>query len=227
MGKWMFGRARPEEVAWKIARGTIGTADGVPQDIVDDIKKMSLRGPKDFTAYEEGSPVHPSWPAMHSAASSGALWISTVMKLTPEQMCEVKKVDYGVSYGRTVAGVHYATDNFAGLNMGQEVVARELPGYLADRFGADPAKVAAKIKTLRFDWATFPRSKCFRGDVPCVSCEQAVPRCEPGCRSCTIIPGSCLACPRAFCVDAQLPPIGVPPITFKGFATKYNVQRQG
>merc|ERR1712038_1126785 len=136
--KWMFGRSRPEEIAWAIAQGKIGTKDGVPADIVDKIKSMGLTDQREFTAYSEGSPVHPSWPAMHSAASSGALWIATVMNLNEEQFCEVMKVDWAVSYGRTVAGVHYATDNSAGLNMGQAVLAAKLPSHLAEKYGANP-----------------------------------------------------------------------------------------
>ena len=53
---------------------------------------------------------------------------------------------------RTVAGVHYRDDNIAGLKMGQEIVARELPQYLAFKYGADPIKVRQKIASFRFDW---------------------------------------------------------------------------
>merc|ERR1712038_722071 len=136
--KWMFGRARPEEVAWEIAQAEIGTEDGVPEDIVDNIRSMGLTDQREFTAYPEGSPVHPSWPAMHSAVSGGALWIATVMNLSEEQFCEVMRVDWAVSYGRTVAGVHYSTDNSAGLNMGQAVLAAKLPSHLAEKYGANP-----------------------------------------------------------------------------------------
>jgi hypothetical protein len=65
---------------------------------------------------------------------------------------EAKKTDLAVAMGRTVAGVHYKDDNTAGLTMGQEIVARELPRYLASKYGADALKVKAKIESLRFDW---------------------------------------------------------------------------
>lgn len=104
--KWAGGRARPEEVAWYITNHT--TIDmlnrGVPSDIVTDIKAMNLEHPFNFTAYPEGSPTHPSWPAMHSAASVVSFWLPLVTNMTHDQICEAKALDFGVSYGRTVAG---------------------------------------------------------------------------------------------------------------------------
>jgi hypothetical protein len=44
--------------------------------------------------------------------------------------------------------------------MGQEVLSRTLPAYLKTMYGSDPAIVAAKIATLRFNWANFPTSAC-------------------------------------------------------------------
>ena len=39
------------------------------------------------------------------------------------------KVDYAESFARTLAGIHYPTYHIAGINMGQEIVSRELPEY--------------------------------------------------------------------------------------------------
>jgi hypothetical protein len=97
-------------------------------------------------------PPHPSWPAMHSASSNISLWLAVVAKLTPEQALEAKKTDLAVAMARTVAGVHYKDDNAAGLTMGQEIVARELPQYLAFKYGAGAIKVREKIVSLGFDW---------------------------------------------------------------------------
>jgi hypothetical protein len=44
--------------------------------------------------------------------------------------------------------------------MGQEVLSRTLPAYLETMYGSDPAVVAAKIASLRFNWANFPKSAC-------------------------------------------------------------------
>ncbi len=73
------------------------------------------------------------------------------MDLSPEQIAEARKLDYAVATFRSVAGVHYDSDNRAGLALGQEVIAKQLPEVLA-RFGADPAAVRAKIEKVRHDW---------------------------------------------------------------------------
>jgi len=128
---------------------------------VTHIKAMNLADVPSFTAYTEGSPKHPSWPAMHSAASVSSLWLNTVMDLTPAQQCEVFAVDYAVAYARTVAGVHFPQDNIAGLNLGQEILARKLPEYMAERYGSNPEAVRNKIATLRMDWNTYLEGPCF------------------------------------------------------------------
>lgn len=158
--KWHEGRARPEEVAYKIKQGEID-AQYVPDEILEALEAMDFDTAPAFTAYPEGSPKHPSWPAMHSAASAGSIWMPLVMDLTDEQLCEVKAVDYGVAYARTVAGVHFPTDNLDGLNLGQEILARKLPEYLAERYGSNPRIVREKLETLRFDWYDYLQSSCF------------------------------------------------------------------
>ena len=55
--------------------------------------------------------------------------------LTDEQLYQTKVVDYAVAMARTAAGVHYEMDNLAGLTLGQELVARVLPDYLAQTYG--------------------------------------------------------------------------------------------
>ncbi|MEE2901198.1 MAG: hypothetical protein VYC39_02665 [Myxococcota bacterium] len=145
--KWSQGRARPESVAWAVKNGELDA----PAHIKAKIDEMNLARPEDFTAYEEGSPRHPSWPAMHSAASCASLYLGVLLDLTPEQLEETKKVDWAVAKFRSFAGVHYDTDNRAGLALGQEVIAQELPEVLK-RFGADPDAVRAKIEKVRHDW---------------------------------------------------------------------------
>jgi len=70
------------------------------------------------------------------------------------------RVDYAVSYARTVAGVHYATDNIAGLNLGQEIMAEKLADHLVDLYGANRSKIQAKIDASRFDWNDFDTASC-------------------------------------------------------------------
>jgi hypothetical protein len=97
---------------------------------------------------------------MHSAASSASLWLPVVADLTPEQYCQVLRTDFAVAYARTVAGVHYHSDNIAGLNMGQEVISEKLAEHLAESFGSNPEVVEAKIRKWRFDWSTFDSRTC-------------------------------------------------------------------
>jgi membrane-associated phospholipid phosphatase len=159
--KWHVGLLRPEEAAFQIERGLLNvTEHGVPPRLARLIQSFNLKSPQEFTAYEEGSPPHPSWPAMHSAASGASLWLATIADLTPEQYCQVLLTDYAVSYARLVAGVHYKGDNIAGLNLGQKLLAEALPGHLAERYGANEAAARRKIATLRFDWNTFDPFTC-------------------------------------------------------------------
>ena len=156
--KWKVGRARPEEVAFK----AITTNSNVPRETLKLLEGMRLRTATEFTAYDEGSPTHPSWPAMHSAASAGSYWLDITMDLTEEQLCDARMLDYSVSYARTVAGVHYRTDNEAGLMVGQEILYQRLPTYLHDVYGADKNKVEALADEKKYDWTTFTQSRCYK-----------------------------------------------------------------
>jgi hypothetical protein len=82
--KYYVGRARPEEVAFLISEGKLTSEDGVPDDLLMDIPLHLLANAVNYTAYPEGSPKHPSWPAMHSAASSASFWLAVVLNMTPE-----------------------------------------------------------------------------------------------------------------------------------------------
>jgi len=158
--KWSQGRCRPEEVAYRIASGELTVEDGLPGSLVDKILSMGLTSPEDFTAYPEGAPKHPSWPAMHSAASNASFWMTILFSLTEEQKCQALRTDYAVSFGRSVAGVHYSTDNLDGLNLGQAVLADELAGYLSLMYGADEQAIQRKIDENRFNWYLFDPFSC-------------------------------------------------------------------
>lgn len=88
--KYYFGVARPEEV-----------------------------GGINCTHYPEGCPTHPSYPAGHGAAAgaTGKHFIDE-WDLTPTQVYEVRLACYLWAQFRTLAGVHYAEDNLAGLKVG-------------------------------------------------------------------------------------------------------------
>jgi hypothetical protein len=151
--KWYCGRPRPEEVVWNIKKGKI--TEGIPADIKRDVRKLVIRGAGAFTAYPEGCPRHPAWPAMHAATASTSFWLSIAFDLNDEQLCQARLTDFAISYGRTVAGVHYPDDNIAGLNIAQEVLARGMPKLLYDTYDIDPEVVAKKISKNRYDWNKF------------------------------------------------------------------------
>jgi hypothetical protein len=144
----------------QIQNGFLTVDDGVPLGVVSLVKAMNLTNATDFTHYQEGCPLHPSWPAMHSASSASSLWLAVVADLTPDQYCQVLRTDYAVSFARTVAGVHYTTDNIAGLNLGQKVLAEKLADHLSEKYGADHQAVQEKIDLLTFDWNTFDPFDC-------------------------------------------------------------------
>ena len=154
--KWHFGVPRPEEVAWLISEGNLTRKDGVPNKLIEDIQSMDLEDAYHFTAYKsKGSPMHPSFLAMHAAGSTCSLWLAVICNLTPEQYLEALRVDYAVAYGRTIAGVHYERDNIAGLNIGQRIVREKLPAFLAENYGYDYGLIDSKVKALSFDWNKF------------------------------------------------------------------------
>lgn len=124
--KWKYGVPRPEEVAFyiyqtdkeKLLEQYTGK-EAIPETLITKIKDMNLKDAFDFTAYKDaGSPMHPSFPAMHSAGSTCSLWVPALYKITAEQYTELVLTDFAVAYARTVAGVHYPQDNIAGLNIG-------------------------------------------------------------------------------------------------------------
>lgn len=164
--KWHTGMPRPEEMAWLIYSGLFTSQDGVPHDIISLIRSMNLQHAAEFTAYMGGSPLHPSWPAMHAAASSCSLWLPVIVKINAAQYCEALRMDYGVAYARTVAGVHYEMDNYAGLNLASLVLLEKFPAMLNENYGADLNKVRERLEYLRFDWYDFNPHNCTIAGVP-------------------------------------------------------------
>lgn len=164
--KWNFGLARPEEIAYKIKMGDIAAPDFRNMiNFTDAIDKLSYDTSPGFTDYVVGSPNHPSWPAMHSAASAASFWLNIVTDLSVEQLCEARKLDYAISYARTVAGVHYPQDNIAGLIAGQEILIQTLPTYLHRVYGSDKDMVRKRAKLASYDWKKFTSSNCYLGRI--------------------------------------------------------------
>jgi membrane-associated phospholipid phosphatase len=158
--KWNYGRPRPEEIAWLITTGNLTAADGVPADLVATVLSWNLTAATQYTAYPEGCPNHPAWPSGHASISQNSLWQAVVLNLTDAQYCQTLLFDYAYPHARILAGLHYPTDVFAGLKLGQEVVTRLLPSHLASLYGSDPAAVAAKIAKYTVDWEKFDPASC-------------------------------------------------------------------
>lgn len=151
--KYYWGMPRPEEVLGAWARGEYEVPTNIGRELNSYVDKASIiKDERNFTLYTgEGSPTHPSDPAMHSAVAAIGLICSIIFDLTPELENECKKVSSNIAFGRTFAGVHYCEDNIRGLNMGEEVVAKILPDWLA-QWDANKAAVKELCLTKRTNW---------------------------------------------------------------------------
>ena len=90
--KYHFGLARPEEV-------------------------LRMMGSL-LTASIQGCPCHPSYPALHAAASSAAGQLDKEYYLKDEWLREIFDSLYHHSMYRTFGAFHYTQDNIAGLKLG-------------------------------------------------------------------------------------------------------------
>jgi len=80
-----------------------------------------------------------------------------------DMWCQAMLTDYAVATARTVAGVHYPSDNIAGLKMGQRILADKLPRHLSKTYGSDVDAVRRKINMVvaQHDWDDFESSECY------------------------------------------------------------------
>lgn len=71
-----------------------------------------------MTAYPEGCPTHPSFPAGHGAAAASVQVILERFDLDAEAIKVIRDCAYLWAMFRSLAGVHIANDNIAGLKVG-------------------------------------------------------------------------------------------------------------
>lgn len=84
-----------------------------------------------MTAYEDGCPCHPSFPAGHGCLAGAAAWaVIEYYDLPWHAVVQIRNAAYAWSMWRTLAGVHYAPDNIAGLEVGKLVY----KGYTNERY---------------------------------------------------------------------------------------------
>merc|ERR1719469_696750 len=159
--KWAGGRARPQEVVWEIhEHGAAHFEYGVPDDVVDNIKAMNLENEKAFTYKGKGAPGHPSHPAMHSAGSAISSWLQVAANPSDAQIAHAQHYDFTIAYFRSFAGVHYPSDNRAGLQLGRFILGLNGPQFVADEYGCSPDSTAdilelATSKRPDVDWSVW------------------------------------------------------------------------
>lgn len=148
--KWQVSRRlRPEEYGFYVQQQVVGGANlGINPQLLSSAVLPEVFGAFGSyflpLAYPEGSPVHPSYPAGHAVFVGAAV---TVLKaLFNEQFLipsplepnaannalvpsaamltiggELNKLAANISLGRDHAGVHYRSDGFEGLNLGEKI----------------------------------------------------------------------------------------------------------
>ena len=154
--KWSGGGARPKEIAWLVRTGQVDAERFIRRKIN---RIRNINQANDFTLYrgdnsreeQMGYPRHPTWPAMHSTGNNLSLLAQVVMNLTPRQACEAKKIDWAVSYARTVTAIHFEDGKLAGLEIGQEVVERVLPEYFPVKYGSNASNIRIKVNQKRLN----------------------------------------------------------------------------
>lgn len=151
--KWHFMAARPEEIAGAIARDEIDAPDTIKLRLFTAFDREAIiQNQRTFTMYDEGSPDHPGYNAMHAAAASaGASIILAMMDLDDDDRAQVVHTAYDMAHFRSTAGVHTPQDNNVGLWLGQETVQRLLAGKMAE-FGIARADTEKALSNASVQW---------------------------------------------------------------------------
>ena len=161
--KWYFGQPRPEEVFYAWLNGedidVPDWVDGILIDLFSDRLKYlrwdangfleynsNIIAQHRFTQYLEGSPFHPSCPAMHGGVAGTNVFFPVLFDLSnsPDLRQDLDLACYNWSHFRDDAGVHYRSDSDLGLEVGSRVIRELLPAKLAE-FGACPDEVRELI----------------------------------------------------------------------------------
>lgn len=185
--KWqVHRRLRPEEFGFYVEQQVGEGADlGIHSDLLDSPVLAQIFGKFSSyflpSAYPEGSPCHPAYPAGHAAFSGAsvtilkALYNEDFVIPNPMQISgssripytdtpltignELNKLAANIAIGRDIAGVHYRSDGWQGMLLGEKVAIdilknaaflcnEEFCGFKLTKFDGTKIIVGAKRKTL-------------------------------------------------------------------------------
>ena len=174
LAKWgRFYYPRPEEVcAWAQSPKTSASLTKLRERLQVGPWGFGL-GPRLLSScYPDGAPVHPSYPAGHSAIAGAAAtiikaflrpdaevpsgfvdWRSMGINLhdRPLQLTdEIDKLSWNISIGRCFAGVHYRFDCEAGLALGEDLAL----GYLRNIKKTYPIDIVFTIKKFNGEFVS-------------------------------------------------------------------------
>jgi len=134
--KWRVHRQlRPEEFGYEVDRlysGRVTRYEGAPAPELFASELLTLVQAKQgnvllSSAFPEGCPTHPAFPAGHSTIAGAC---ATIMKglfredyeLAGSRLgSEINKLAHNIAMGRCAAGVHFQSDNEAGLLLGEKL----------------------------------------------------------------------------------------------------------
>lgn len=149
--KWLVHRRlRPEEYAGRVANQVAGRASyPLHEELLASAALAATEKRQGnallCTAYPEGCPIHPSYPAAHAVVAGACVTVlkaffdesyavAEPVEATPDGRAlrpyrgaalsvggELDKLAGNVTFGRDFAGVHYRSDGAAGLALGEEV----------------------------------------------------------------------------------------------------------
>ena len=149
--KWMVHRrVRPESLGGFIHQSQAnGKKYPVPQSLLESKAVTAVFSRTGSyllpQAYPEGCPLHPSYPSGHAAVagacsvvlkacfdgsmllpgcvepSADGLSLIPCSNYSPTVQDEINKLAFNIAMGRNWAGIHYRSDNVAGLRMGEDV----------------------------------------------------------------------------------------------------------
>ena len=151
--KWEKGRCRPEEAIHGWATGELEAPRYVDTILSSLVNKSEVANDaRSFTLYPEGSPMHPSYVAMHAAVAAIVIILNVIFKLDTDQRDEAIRAQCNISIGRDIAGVHYLTDSLTGMDLGEKIIAEKLPVYLNQLVGADLAMARQYANEAKQNW---------------------------------------------------------------------------